>query len=103
MCRDICSKCAIITLILENQSVVRCHRVKFNLKTDYSAHYQVFNLQATSSYESTETLMPQRYLCRQYPKYKLTNSKDQKEIHKTCCGCYHAPPDFYKVVAAIGS
>lgn len=39
---------------------------------------QVLNLQATSSYEYTETLMPQGYLCQ---KYELLSSKIQTDTH----------------------
>lgn len=59
MCQDICSKHVIITLTLEYQSDECCQQMKFNHKTDCSAHSQVLNLRATSSYEFIETLMPQ--------------------------------------------
>lgn len=88
MCQDICSKHVIITLTLEYQSDECCQQMEFNHKTDCSAHSQVLNLRATSSYEFIETLMPQEprfhYLSGEFERhFKMFHKKDKDFWHLT--------------------
>lgn len=88
MCQDICSKHVIITLTLEYQSDECCQQMEFNHKTDCSAHSQVLNLRATSSYEFIETLMPQEpcfhYLSGEFERhFKMFQKKDKDFWHLT--------------------
>lgn len=88
MCQDICSKHVIITLTLQYQSDECCQQMKFSHKTDCSAHSQVLNLRATSSYEFIETLMPQEpcfhYLSGEFERhFKMFHKKDKDFWHLT--------------------